>query len=75
MMIVFFIGIGASWARSWRFATAPWRLAAALTLMGTFAAIYHPVGIPMLVQDAKNLGFTIGVNGSPATWASRSRRS
>ena len=31
--------------------------------MGAFAAIYHPVGIPMLVQSAKNPGFTIGVNG------------
>ena len=31
--------------------------------MGAFASIYHPVGIPMLVQKAKNPGFTIGVNG------------
>ena len=31
--------------------------------MGVFASIYHPVGIPMLVQSAKNPGFTIGVNG------------
>jgi MFS family permease len=31
--------------------------------MGVFASIYHPVGIPMLVQHAKNPGFTIGVNG------------
>ncbi|HKF69826.1 MAG TPA: MFS transporter [Vicinamibacterales bacterium] len=40
-----------------------WSLAAALTLMGVFSSIYHPVGIPMLVQHAKNPGFTIGVNG------------
>ena len=31
--------------------------------MGIFASIYHPVGIPMLVQQARNPGFTIGVNG------------
>ena len=31
--------------------------------MGAFASIYHPVGIPMLVQKAKNYGFIIGVNG------------
>src|SRR3989338_8119587 len=31
--------------------------------MGVFSSIYHPVGIPMLVQHAKNPGFTIGVNG------------
>jgi MFS family permease len=40
-----------------------WQIGAALTLMGAFASIYHPVGIPMLVQKAKNYGFTIGVNG------------
>jgi predicted MFS family arabinose efflux permease len=28
-----------------------------------FAAIYHPIGIPMLVRDAKNAGLTIGING------------
>jgi hypothetical protein len=42
--------------------------------MGAFAAIYHPVGIPMIVQGAKNPGFTIGSTGSPAIWASPSRR-
>jgi MFS family permease len=31
--------------------------------MGVFSSIYHPVGIPMLVQQASNPGFTIGVNG------------
>ena len=31
--------------------------------MGAFASIYHPVGIPMLVQKARNFGFTIGLNG------------
>jgi MFS family permease len=40
-----------------------WSLAAALTLMGIFSSIYHPVGIPMLVQYSKNPGFTIGLNG------------
>lgn len=62
MMIVFFVGIGAA-ALLVALARAPWQLAAALTLMGCFAAIYHPVGIPMLVQKAVNPGFTIGVNG------------
>ena len=32
-------------------------------LMGAFASIYHPVGIPMLVQNAEKPGITIGVNG------------
>src|SRR5205085_1462795 len=40
-----------------------WQLAAGLTLIGAFAAIYHPVGIPMLVQNVPNPGAVIGVNG------------
>jgi len=62
MMIVFFLGIGAAGLLV-ALAQNKWQLAAALTLMGCFAAIYHPVGIPMLVQKAVNPGFTIGING------------
>ena len=38
-------------------------LAIALTVLGAFASIYHPVGIPMLVQNVPNPGFVIGLNG------------
>ncbi|MGH6689811.1 MAG: MFS transporter [Gammaproteobacteria bacterium] len=62
MMVLFFIGIGAS-GMLIALASGVWTLAAALTLMGVFSSVYHPVGIPMLVQTAKNPGFTIGVNG------------
>src|SRR5687767_6673000 len=62
MMVVFFLGIGAA-AILVATTSGVWTLAAALTLMGIFASIYHPVGIPMLVQNARNPGFTIGVNG------------
>ena len=62
MMIIFFIGIGAS-AVLVALTQAPWQLAAALTVLGAFSSIYHPVGIPMLVQSAKNPGLTIGING------------
>ncbi len=62
MMLVFFFGIGAS-AFVIALTHSPWQLAAALTLMGAFSAIYHPVGIPMLVQGAERPGFVIGVNG------------
>jgi MFS family permease len=62
MMIVFFFGIGAA-ALLASLAQGPWQLAAALTLVGSFAAIYHPVGIPMLLQGATRPGATIGVNG------------
>jgi predicted MFS family arabinose efflux permease len=61
-MIVFFLGLGAAGCLV-TLAWGPWSLAAALTLMGAFTAIYHPVGIPMIVQGARNPGFTIGVNG------------
>ena len=62
MMIIFFAGIGAS-AILVSLTTSPLQLALALALMGCFAAIYHPVGIPMLVQGTKRPGWTIGVSG------------
>jgi MFS family permease len=62
MMVVFFFGIGASSLLA-SLAQGPWQLAAALTCIGTFASIYHPVGIPMLLQGATRPGATIGING------------
>ena len=62
MMVVFFFGIGGSLFLT-GFATAPWQIAAGLTLTGMFAAIYHPVGIAMLVAAPKNLGMALGWNG------------
>jgi MFS family permease len=62
MMLVFFFGIGAA-SLLVALTQGPWQMAIALTLLGAFAAIYHPVGIPMLVQNAARPGATIGVNG------------
>ncbi len=62
MMLTFFYGLGASLLLV-ALATGPWQIAIALTIMGLFSAIYHPVGIPMLVRDAKRPGRTIGING------------
>ncbi|MGH6885699.1 MAG: MFS transporter, partial [Geminicoccales bacterium] len=62
MMVVFFLGMGASGLLI-ALTTGVWSLAAALTVMGIFASVYHPVGIPMLVQQSRNPGFTIGLNG------------
>jgi len=62
MMIVFFFGIGAA-ALLVAMTQNAWQLAAALTLLGIFASIYHPVGIPMLVQNVSNPGAVIGLNG------------
>jgi MFS family permease len=62
MMLVFFFGIGAA-ALLTALAQNAWQLAGALTLIGAFASIYHPVGIPMLVQRSPNPGAVIGMNG------------
>ena len=62
MMVIFFFGIGAT-AILASLTQSAWQLAVSLTLLGAFASIYHPVGIPMLVQHAKNPGATIGFNG------------
>jgi len=62
MMIIFFFGIGGA-ALLTAMTQNAWQLAAGLTLVGVFAAIYHPVGIPMLVQNVPNPGAVIGING------------
>jgi MFS family permease len=62
MMIIFFAGMGVS-SLLIALCQNAWQIGAALTLMGAFASIYHPVGIPMLVQGAEKPGFVIGVNG------------
>ena len=62
MMTVFFFGMGAS-ALLVSVTQTPLQLAAALALLGCFSSIYHPVGIPMLLQGALRPGWTIGVNG------------
>lgn len=62
MMLIFYFGMGAA-ALLVALTQNAWQLAAALTVLGTFAAIYHPVGIPMLVQNVPNPGAVIGLNG------------
>jgi MFS family permease len=62
MMVLFFAGMGVS-SLVIALCQNKWQIGAALTVMGAFASIYHPVGIPMLVQKAEKPGFVIGVNG------------
>lgn len=64
MMVVFFFGIGVASILT-GLARTPFEIAAGLTLIGAFAAIYHPVGTAMLVANASpsQLGRTLGVNG------------
>ncbi len=62
MMAVFFIGIGASSAAT-ALATTPLQMAAGLFAIGMFAAIYHPVGIALVVHGRTRTGVPIAVNG------------
>ncbi|MEO9959803.1 MFS transporter [Nisaea sp.] len=62
MMLIFFTGIGGASILT-GFATSYWHLATSLTLIGVFAAIYHPVGIAMVAKGGGNLGRRLGVNG------------
>jgi MFS family permease len=62
MMLVFFFGMGAA-ALLCALVQNAWQMAVALSVLGLFSAIYHPVGIPMLLQHATRPGLTIGING------------
>src|SRR6476620_350742 len=62
MMSVFFFGIGlASIATA--FARTPFEVGLGLFVVGVFAAIYHPVGLAIVVAKWKNTGMRIAVNG------------
>lgn len=62
MILIFFLGIGASMI-SVGFVQTPLQLGAALLSIGLFASIYHPVGTAMLVSYADRLGREMGLNG------------
>src|SRR5690606_23181802 len=64
MMAVFFVGIGlASIATG--VARTPFEVGLGLFVIGVFAAIYHPVGLALLVERASKTGtgMAIGING------------
>lgn len=62
LMLVFFFGIGVA-SILVALTKTPLQLALGLAVLGCAASIYHPVGVPMLVQGATRPGWTIGVNG------------
>ncbi len=62
MMVIFFIGIGAG-AIVTGLAGGPDMIFVGLTLIGLFAAIYHPVGIAWIVASARKRGMSLGING------------
>ena len=62
MMVAFYIGCGLSLVGA-AFAPTLELLAAALFVLGVFAAIYHPVGTAMLLEAAVQRGRTLALNG------------
>lgn len=62
MLAVFFVGIGLSSIFA-ALATTPFQLSASLFVVGMFAAIYHPVGLPLVIAGREKTGIPIAVNG------------
>jgi len=62
MIVVFFIGIGMSSIVA-GMANSPLQIALGLTLIGIFAAIYHPVGLALVVHDRAKTGMPLAING------------
>ena len=62
MMAAFYIGCGLSLIGA-AFAPSLYALAVALFALGVFAAIYHPVGTAMLIENATQRGRSLAFNG------------
>ena len=62
MMVIFFVGMGAGGIVT-GLAGGPGTIFWGLTLIGLFAAIYHPVGIAWIVASARKQGMSLGING------------
>ena len=62
MMLVFFIGIGTA-AVLTAMADTPLQIGFGLFVIGIFGAIYHPVGLAMVVQGRTKTGMPLAVNG------------
>ncbi len=62
MMVVFFIGIGISSIATAQSET-PFQIALGLFVIGVFAAIYHPVGLALVVEGRSKTGVILAING------------
>ncbi len=62
MMAIFFIGIGASSILA-AGAETPLQIAFGLAAIGLFAAIYHPVGLAMVIHGREKTGVALAING------------
>ncbi|HMN50583.1 MAG: MFS transporter [Xanthobacteraceae bacterium] len=62
IMAIFFFGCAVAMAGI-AFAPNVFWIGAGLLLLGVFAAIYHPVGVPMVLSNATDRGRDIATNG------------
>ncbi len=62
MMVLLFVGMGAGAAIT-GFAETSRGVFVGLSVIGLFAAIYHPVGIAWIVASARKQGMALGFNG------------
>lgn len=62
MLAIFFFGAGVACILT-GLSSGTFALAAGLTLIGVFGAIYHPVGTAMLVAATRSSGRSLGLNG------------
>ncbi len=62
MMVVFFIGIGLS-SIACALVNSPLQMSIGLFFIGLFAAIYHPVGIALVLGAKRSDGLAVAVNG------------
>ncbi len=62
MMLLFFLGIGIA-AVLTALADTPLQIGLGLFVIGMFGAIYHPVGLAMVVQGRTKTGMPLAVNG------------
>ena len=62
MIAIFFLGIGASSILT-ALAGSPIEIALGLTAIGLFAAIYHPVGLALVIQGRVKTGVPLAING------------
>ena len=62
MMLVFYIGIGLSSIFT-ALAETPLQIGIGLFAIGFSAAIYHPVGLALVVQGRQNTGVPLAING------------
>ncbi len=62
MMLVFYIGIGVSSILT-ALAETRFQIGIGLFAIGLSAAIYHPVGLALIVQGRENMGVPLAING------------